>query len=119
MSAIKNIINASPEMNKADKNKEVKQARQKKSQEIAKTKGKPVSIDKAEISSAGRELLTLKAEAAAYLSKIQSAETLSAEEIEALRQKIAEGSYLSEELIDQMIDRILDLPGFGAKINND
>jgi len=111
---IKNIFGASPESNKIVKNNETKKSKSVEETSTEDAKSNPVngSGDKAEISSFGRELFKLRAEAAEYIEEIKTSRTISEEEIEEIKEKILEGHYFDPEVIDKVIDRLLNLPHF-------
>ncbi|WP_456408437.1 hypothetical protein [Caldithrix abyssi] len=64
------------------------------------------------ISDSARELMKLRAEAERYLKMVEEKETLSAEELEEIQARLQSNHYLREEVIDKIIDKLLDLPGF-------
>ncbi|MEJ2053115.1 MAG: hypothetical protein P8X42_04260 [Calditrichaceae bacterium] len=70
------------------------------------------SGDKADIYSDGRELLTMKTDFVNYLDEVKKADSLSDDEINEIREKIANNYYFKPEVIDKVVDMILELPGF-------
>ncbi len=114
MSVIKNIFGASPDINKVDKNNDTKKVRSGvKSTGNMKEGAQIVGTgDKADISSAGREIYNLKLEAAKYVDQAKSAETISVQEVEAIKEKIASNYYFDSEVIDKIVDKLMALPNF-------
>ncbi len=70
------------------------------------------SRDQVNISSEGRELLSLKSEAAKYLKDVQDSEVLSVEEVDAIKEKIASKYYFDPEVINTIVDKMINLPNF-------
>ena len=77
-------------------------------------KGEPVA--KVEISQVAKEQLLLRAEAERYLKMMDDQEGLSPDRVEELKQKVSDNFYLKEKVIDKIVDKLLNLPGFR---NND
>ncbi|RLD16065.1 hypothetical protein DRI50_02800, partial [candidate division KSB1 bacterium] len=65
-----------------------------------------------EISKAAREQLMLRAEAERYLKQVEQQEEISPEKVAELKQKVSENYYLKEKVIDKIVDKLLNLPGF-------
>ena len=63
----------------------------------------------------GRELLSLKMQAASYTDEVKRATTISPGEIEAVKEKISSNFYFDPEVIDKVVDKLTD--SF-HKINN-
>ena len=110
MSSIKNVSNIPSEINKLNKNKSVKESKQNADGKKTGNVGKDVSRDQAQISSAGRELLALRQEAEKYLNDIKQAETLSAEEVDQIKDRLESKYYLKPEVIDSIVDKLTQLP---------
>ncbi|GEM_PF-2921225 len=70
------------------------------------------SVAKVEISKAAREQLMLRAEAERYLKQVEQQEEISPEKVAELKQKVSENYYLKEKVIDKIVDKLLNLPGF-------
>lgn len=68
--------------------------------------------DKAEISSTARELLNLKIAGQKYLPEIRDAKPYSRQEIEEIRRKVAEDYYDNPEVIEDIVERLVELPNF-------
>jgi hypothetical protein len=113
MGSINNILGMPPELNKAGNNREVRKATSGNGKEAKTgTVSSKVSSDKAEISSVGRELLTLKMQAAEYTEDVKKAETISQVEIDAIKEKIASNYYFDPEVIDKVVDKLIALPNY-------
>ncbi len=113
MGSINNILGMPPELNKAGKSREVRKTppganKDEKSGKIAQKAGS----DKAEISSVGRELLTLKMQASKYTDEVKKADTISQVEIDAIKEKIASNYYFDPEVIDKVVDKLIALPNY-------
>jgi len=114
MDSIKNLYNISPESNRINKNNQVNRLREEeaKASEKGKNQAKTSSADLAEISSAGREMLNLRVEANKFIEDVRNAEILDAENFASIKQKIENKYYLSEEVVDQIVNKLLDLPNY-------
>ncbi len=114
MDSIKNLYNISPESSRVNKNNQVNKLREEESKtsEKGKTSPKNPSVDSAEISSAGREMLNLRVEANKFMQDVRNSETLDTESLEAIKLKIENKYYLSEEVVDQIVNKLLDLPNY-------
>ncbi len=64
------------------------------------------------ISESAKELMKLRAEAERYLKMMEDKETLSAEDLKDIQAKLKTDHYLREEVIDKIIDKLVNLPGF-------
>lgn len=113
MSSIKSVFGLPQDINKNEKAKELKQVG-KKVADIKKGKGgeSAKTSDVAQISSAGKELLSLKLQAEQYVDQVKNSETLTVSEIEAIKEKIASNFYFDPEVIDKIVDKIVSLPNF-------
>ena len=114
MASINNVLGIPPELNKSSSSKEARKAgsgigKEAKASEMRQTS---TSSDKAEISSVGRELLTLKMQAANYSSEVKQAQTISQTEIEAIKERIASNYYFDPEVIDKVVDKLVELPNY-------
>jgi len=70
------------------------------------------SKDQVSISNAGRELLSLKSEAAKYLKDVKDSEILSVAEVDSIKEKIASKYYFDPEVINTIVDKMINLPNF-------
>lgn len=70
------------------------------------------SKDQVNISDAGRELLSLKSEAAKYLQDVKDTEVLSVEQVDSIKEKIASKYYFDPEVINKIVDKMISLPNF-------
>jgi len=114
MGSINTILGMPPELNKPGNAKEARKAgsgngKDAKTSEI---KQASASADKAEISSVGRELLTLKMQAVNYTEEVKQASTISKGEIEAIKERIASNYYFDPEVIDKVVDKLIALPNY-------
>jgi len=113
MGPIRNLFSTSPDLKKTESNKKTAQTDNKgndnaKVNEAAKSGKK----DQVQISDVGREMLTLKMEAARYLRDVKSSEVVSTEEIEAIKERIASRYYFDDEVIDDIVDKLISLPNY-------
>ena len=114
MGPIKEIPGFSPEVKKFEKNSESKKV------DDRKDAGKPekpdansaISADRAEISSLGRDMLSVKTEAEKYLQLIRESRIADQEELDEIREKINSDYYLDPEVIEKIIDELMALPNF-------
>lgn len=114
MGSINNILGMPPELNKTGNTKEARKAGSGEGKDanvksVAKDSG---SADKAEISSVGRELLTLKMQAASYTEEVKQSSTITDVEIEAIKERIASNYYFDPEVIDKVVDKLIALPNY-------
>ncbi len=72
-------------------------------------------VAKVEISQAAKEQLLLRAEAERYLKQIEQHESLDPDKVQELKQKVSDNFYLKEKVIDKIVDKLLNLPGFSDK----
>ena len=117
MTGIKNVISAAPDLNKVNKQNDVKKAdnTQKGMKPGAAASSSSVQNDQVNISSAAQELLTKKTEASKFVEDVKSAKTLEEKEIQELKQKIRDKGYLSEEIINSIADKLINLPNYFNK----
>lgn len=71
-----------------------------------------VRTDQADISQKARGLLNLRMDAKKYLEDVDQSEILSENEINQLKQKIESKYFVNDAVIDQIVDKIIDLPNF-------
>lgn len=69
-------------------------------------------VAKVEISQTAKEQLVLRAEAERYLKMVEQQEGISPDKVAELKQKISDNDYLKEKVIDKIVDKLLNLPGF-------
>ena len=113
MGSINNILGMPPELSKSGNSRAVRKTNSGDVKE-EKTAGinKQSVADKAEISSVGRELFTLKMQAAEYTEEVKKADTISQDEIDAIKEKIASNYYFDPEVIDKVVDKLIALPNY-------
>ncbi len=113
MGPIRNLFSTSPDLKKTESNKKTAQT-DKKVNDNAKVNdaAKSGKKDQVQISDVGREMLTLKMEAARYLRDVKSSEVVSTEEIEAIKERIASRYYFDDEVIDDIVDKLISLPNY-------
>jgi anti-sigma28 factor (negative regulator of flagellin synthesis) len=110
MGIMKAILGAaSPDVNKVE-NKKIGTGP--KTNRTQTSNGADRTGDKANISGQGRELYNIRQEAFQYKSLIEHAETLSNQEIESIKEKIATNYYFDSEVIDKVVDKLLTLPNY-------
>ena len=68
--------------------------------------------DEIQISDSARELLTLRQDAQDYVDEIKQTNALTENDITQLRQKIDNKYFLSDEVIDKIVDKLVELPNF-------
>ena len=117
MTGIKNVISAAPDQNKINKQNEVKKADnlQKTTKSGTASSSSSVQNDQVNISSAAQELLTKKTEAAKFVEDVKSAKTLPEKELLEIKLKIQDKNYFSEEMIDAIADKLMNLPNYFNK----
>ncbi len=70
------------------------------------------SQDKVQISDAAKDLLKMKLEATQYVTDVEKTKTISEDKLNELKQKIAEKTYLTENVIEQTADKLTNLPNY-------
>jgi len=117
MTGIKNVISAAPDLNKINKQNDVKKAdtAQKGKQPRTAAAASSVQNDQVKISSVAQELLIKKTEASKYVEDVMSSKTLQEKELLEIKQKIQDKSYLSEKQIDAIADKLINLPNYFDK----
>lgn len=118
MGPIKNIAGMPANINKADKNTEMKKVDEGKTQKKNEAVGKSASSkDRLEISSDAKDLLTMRTEAndPRFIKEVMDAETLDAAELASIKERMDEGYYSNPEVIDHIVDKLLDLPNLISK----
>ena len=71
--------------------------------------------DHAQISDAARSMLSLRIDAQKYVDDIEQSKTISDNEVKDLKQKISTKYFINDAIIDQIVDKLLDLPNFLVK----
>lgn len=115
MGAINNILGMPPGVNKNDKNKQTAGVGNDSANKGKARKAEESSVsgfDKAVISNEAQKLLIQKTEAAQHASKVRESQTISREEIESIKEKIASDYYFEPEVIDKVVDKLVALPNF-------
>jgi len=109
MGHISDILGVPPEVNKPGLRKAAAERTSRKSETGSNEK------DKLEISSLGRELLSMKAEASksAYMEHVRSAETLDEKRLELIRERIKANFYNDPHVIEKILAELMELPYFG------
>jgi len=116
MTGIKNVISAAPDLNKVNKQNDVKKAdTAQKGKQPSTAAASSVQNDQVKISSAAQELLIKKTEASNYVEDVKSSKTLQEKELLEIKQKIQDKSYLSEKQIDAIADKLINLPNYFDK----
>lgn len=92
-----------PEMKKAESERGSKKA-----------EGKAPLKDKLEISSVGRELLSLRSMAASaeHIESVKQAQTLKEEDVALIKERIEANFYNDPNVIEKILDELLELPYF-------
>ena len=105
--------NASGKPNKVNKKLKVRESEAKGSKKANdKVSNGNISDAQVKISDSAKELIKLRAEAERYLKMVEEKETLSADDLKKIQAKLKSNHYLREEVIDKIIDKLLNLPGF-------
>jgi len=115
MGPIRQLFSTSPDLKKAESNKKLNKPSE--NDQSGKETGavKSSSKDQVQISNQGRELLSLKVEAENYLKEIKEAEVISPQEIDAIKEKIASKYYFDEDVISDLVDKLVNLPDYMNK----
>ncbi len=114
MAGINDFLPIQASNGKINRNEELKKTTAKKYDQatgkIAKTE---VSRkDQAQISESARNLLSLRRDAKRYLDEVKQGESLSENDIERLKQKIENKYFVTDDVIDKIVDKLTDLPNF-------
>ncbi len=114
MAGIHDILGIPPEAQRVNKNDDIRQQRIAKNTQSSKTsKDDHKNVqDQAQISSEARELLALKQEVKQYLDEVNSASTLSENDIQQIKQKIETKYFLDDDVINKIVDKLANLPNF-------
>ncbi len=115
MGPIRQLFSTSPDLKKTESSKKLTQRSE--TEEGGKTTGTANngSKDQVQISSKGRELLSLKVEAEQYLQEVKQSETISPQEVDAIKERIAARYYFDEEVISDLVDKLVSLPDYMSK----
>ncbi len=114
MGPIRNLFSTSPGLKHTESGKKAGKSADpyKKSEAVNQLSGnKSAAKDQVEISSAGRELLSLKAETRKYLDDVKNSRAVSPQELDAIKEKIASRHYFDDEVIEKVVDKMVNLPG--------
>jgi len=114
MGPIGKLFSNSPDLKKTEANKKTAKSEENKSNstQAAGQVKSGSSKDQVQISSKARELLTLKMEAESYIKEVKETELISPQEIDAIKEKIASKYYFDEEVINDLVDRLVSLPNY-------
>jgi len=113
MGSINDVSNVGPSASRLGKNEGANKLKSEKGSDHVKKSGhKDTAKDVAQISSAGRELLALKLEAAKYVDEVKRSENFSEFEIEQIKEKIQNKYFLDSEVIDKIVDELVALPNY-------
>ena len=114
MSGIDKLLGLTSDIQKTDKSHEVKKARVKsdKPTKESDNKDKQAIQDKADISDVGRTLLSLQVEAMRYINEVKRSETLSDSEIKEIRARLESNYYLENDVIEEIVNKLMTLPNF-------
>lgn len=117
MGPIKNIAGMPANINKAEKNPNLKKAENEIDQKKNKVGNKTSGPDSLEISSTAREMLLMNVEAnnPRFIKELLDAETLDTAEMEAIKKRITEGFYSDSEVVDKIVDELFEMPNFVPK----
>ncbi len=104
-------------INKAEKNPNLKKAENEIDQKKTKVGNKTSGPDSLEISSTAREMLLMNVEAnnPRFIKELLDAETLDTAEMEAIKKRITEGFYSDPEVVDKIVDKLFEMPNFVPK----
>ncbi|HQV32697.1 MAG TPA: hypothetical protein PKV71_12510 [Calditrichia bacterium] len=113
MGPIKSLGGLPQEPKKVEKAENKLRATSEKAYQQGRISGEKVTRqDRAEISSTAREMLNIKELAEKYRAEGSNTSVLSREEMEMIREKVAEGHYNSEQVADDLVNRLVGLPNF-------
>ncbi|RMH64477.1 MAG: hypothetical protein D6677_04655 [Calditrichaeota bacterium] len=110
MGPIRNLFSTSPDLKRTDPAKKAGKSNEqyKKNEAVSSVStGQPHSRDQVEISSEGRELLSLKAEARKYLDDVKTSKTLTPQELDKIKEKIASRRYFDDSVIEKVVDKLV------------
>ena len=114
MAGINDFLSVQAPNNKINRNDKLKNTTvknyEKTSEKAAKTDAG--NKDQAQISDTARNLLNLRMDAKKYLDEVKQGEPLSENDIEQLKQKIENKYFISEDVIDKIVDKLTNLPNY-------
>lgn len=118
MGPIKDISALAHNLKKLDKQNETRKVDSKKdSEKVDKQNAIDTEKDRAEISDAGRTLLSVKTEADRYLKLVENTNIVDEQEIEEIREKVMLNYYSKKEVIEKITEKLLDLPNYISESN--
>ena len=113
MAGINDFLSVQASNTKINRNEELKKPALKKNDLSGDKTAKTVDRqDQARISDTARNLLSLRIDAKKYLDEVKEGESLSENEINQLKQKIENKYFVSDDVIDKIVDKLADLPNF-------
>lgn len=113
MGPIKDISGLSQNLKKLDKQNESRKVDNKKDTgKVEKNDQVASEHDKAEISDAGRTLLSAKTEATNYIKHVENTRLVSETELQEIKEKISSGYYFDKKVVDKIAERLLELPNY-------
>ena len=116
MAGINNFINIPASTNKINRNEDLKKtANNKNEQKANNTTNVNERKDQAQISDAARSMLSLRIDAQKYVEDIEQSKTISDNEVKDLKQKINTKYFINDAVINQIVDKLIDLPNFLVK----
>ncbi|HED09186.1 MAG TPA: flagellar biosynthesis anti-sigma factor FlgM [Caldithrix abyssi] len=114
MGPIRNLFSTSPDLKRTDSGKKAGKAESsyQKNDALNKVAGNGAGkSDQVEISTEGRQLLSLKAEAQKYISDVKNSRAVTAQELEGIKEKIASKHYFNDEVIEKVVDKMMNISG--------
>ena len=113
MSGINELLNISASGQKINRNEDTKRVSEHKSeQKSEKTSSQAKRTDQAQISTAARGMLSMRMDAQKYIDDVEKSQNLSENDVKQLKQKIENKYYISEEVVDKIVDKLVSLPNF-------
>lgn len=113
MSGITDFFKVSSASVKIQKNEDLKKPSETRAEsKTEKSVSSNSRADQAEISQKAWGLLNLRMDARKYLDAVDNSETLSAHEVAQLKQKMESRYFINDAVVDQIVDKLLDLPNF-------
>ena len=113
MSGINELLNISASGQKINRNEDLKKVSEHKSeQKSEKTSSQSKRADQAQISTAARGMLSMRMDAKKYIDEVEQSQTLSENEVNQLKQKIENKYFISEDVVDKIVDKLVNLPNF-------
>jgi hypothetical protein len=117
MAGIEQFAGLSSNAQKINKNGSAKKALDKEPSKIKPVRNSKISSGKDEpnISKTAKNLLSLKIEVQKFIDEVKESKTITDSEVQAVRKKMEEKYYFNSKVIDEVINKILSLPGFQQK----